>query len=311
MITTFSAMRETLSILWRRAAIIGLGLALLAGCSAVRLGYDQGPQLAWWWIDGYLDFDDEQAPRVREALAQWFSWHRPSQLPDYAGLIARARAEAEADVSPAQICRWNDQLRERLGPALDRALPHAAEIALTLTPAQVAHLEKRLAKGNEKFRQEQLQSDPAERLEKAAGRMIDRFESFYGRLDPGQRRLVTEAVAASPYDPQAWAAERESRQRELVATLRRIIADKPDGATTQSLLRALAHRFDGSPQGPLQALRRRVVQYNCEMVARLHNASSPSQRRNLRKKLAGWEGDLRHLAAEATPAMAEMRLPVR
>jgi len=311
MITTFSAMRATFSILFRRAAIIGLGLALLAGCSAVRLGYDQAPQLAWWWIDGYLDFNAEQAPRVREAVAQWFAWHRESQLNDYASLLARARAEAEGDVSAAQICRWNDQLRERIAPALERVLPSASAIAQTFTPAQVTHLEERLAKANEKFRQEQLQADPAERLDAAAGRSIDRFESFYGRLDQRQRRLVAEAVAASPYDPQVWADERESRQRELLATLRGIVREKPDGAKTQSLLRALARRFDGTPQGMLQAVRLRLNQHNCEMVARLHNTASAAQRQHLRKKLAAWEGDLRHLAAEAAPGVAQTQLRSR
>lgn len=295
-------------MLWRRAAIIGLVLALLGGCSAVRLGYHHAPQLAWWWLDGYLDFSAEQAPRVREAIAQWFAWHRQTQLGDYAAVMARARSEAESEVDPAQVCRWNDRLRERIGPALERVLPLAAEIALTLSPAQIDHLEKRLAKADDKFRREQLQPDPAERLEAMTERMVDRFESFYGRLDEGQRRLVAGAVANSPYDPRAWAAERVSRQHELVASLRRIAGDPPEPARVQALLRALAHRFDGSSQGPLRAARERLAQHQCEMVARLHNSMTRAQLQHLRRKLAGWESDLRHLAAEAEPTPASRQL---
>ena len=44
-----------------KSAIIGL-LVLLAGCSSVRLGYGSGPLLAWWWLDGYVDFSRENAP---------------------------------------------------------------------------------------------------------------------------------------------------------------------------------------------------------------------------------------------------------
>lgn len=37
-------------------------LVSLSGCSMVRLSYDQGPRLAWWWLDGYVDFSREQKP---------------------------------------------------------------------------------------------------------------------------------------------------------------------------------------------------------------------------------------------------------
>lgn len=292
-------------MLWRRLAIIGAALALLTGCSALRMGYGQAPQLAWWWIDGYLDFDRAQQPRVRAALDQWFDWHRQTQLPDYAGVLARLRAEAAADVSPAQVCRWNERLRERIEPALERVLPAAAEIALTLTPAQLQHLEQRVAKANEQFRREQLPPDPAERLATATERLLDRYESFYGRLDDAQRRLVVESAAASPYDPAAWAAEREDRQRELLAALRRIVAERPDPARVQATLRTLARRFDGSAQGALQAQRLRLAQHHCETIARLHNSATAAQRQHLRRKLGGWEGDLRALAAEAAPALAQ------
>jgi Family of unknown function (DUF6279) len=311
MITTFSAMRATFTVLWKRAAIIGLGLALLAGCSAVRLGYGQAPQLAWWWLDGYLDFNAEQAPRVRDALAQWFAWHRQTQLTDYAAALARARTEADGDLTPEQVCRWNDQLRERIDPLLEHILPAAAEIVLTLTPAQLAHLEKRMAKAAAKFRKEQLQADPVERREAATERMVERFESFYGRLDDPQRRLVAEAVASSPYDPQVWMIDRESRQRELLVTLRSLAADKPDAAKAKAQLRALARRFDGSPQGPLQAVRLRLAQHQCEMVARVHNSATLAQRQSVRRKLGGWEGDFRHLAGEARAPSLQAQLGSR
>ena len=42
------------------------------------------PDLVYWWLDRYIDFNDTQTPRVHEAIKQWFAWHRRSQLPDYA-----------------------------------------------------------------------------------------------------------------------------------------------------------------------------------------------------------------------------------
>ena len=53
---------------------------LLAGCGiALRLGYNQGPSLAFRWLDGYAEFDDAQSLRVRAALDEFFNWHRRTQ----------------------------------------------------------------------------------------------------------------------------------------------------------------------------------------------------------------------------------------
>lgn len=297
-------MRASFSKLWKRAAIIGLCLAVLAGCSAARLGYNQGPQLAQWWLDGYLDFSDEQSPRVRTALNRWFDWHRRTQLTDYAGLLAQTRTRLDGPIDAALVCQWNEQIRARIEPALAQALPLAAEIVRTLTPAQLVVLEKRYAKNNAKSREEYLQPDRAERLAAIVNRTVERFESFYGRLDDNQRRLVADAVAASPAEPGAWIVAREQRQREALEILRRIVDEKPDAARTQQMLRDLARRFDGSPQPATAAAQQRVVQHNCELIARLHNSTTPEQRRTARDKLRGWEGDARQLAAEASPATA-------
>ncbi|NBQ71130.1 MAG: hypothetical protein EBU46_20775, partial [Nitrosomonadaceae bacterium] len=76
-------MPHTLRQSLARIALIAL-LLLFSGCSMLRLGYDNGPQLAWWWLDGYVDFSREQAPHAKHAIHQWFGWHRTAQLPEYA-----------------------------------------------------------------------------------------------------------------------------------------------------------------------------------------------------------------------------------
>lgn len=301
-------MRWSFSNPFRRAAIIGLCLILLTGCGAVRLSYNQGPQLARWWLDGYLDFTGDQSPRVGQALGQWFSWHRETQLGDYASVLAQARSEAGGPLTAAQVCRWNDQVRARIAPALERALPLAAEVVPTLTEAQLTYLEQRLAKTNEKARKEYLQSDPVERLDAAVKRVVDRFASFYGPLDDAQSRLVAVTVAASPFDAPAWMAEREQRQRDLLSTLRQIAAERPPPLRTQALLRTVARRFDGSPRPATKAADERLSRFHCELVASVHNTMSSTQRKRLHDKLAGWEDDLRQLAAESSAAPSQAGL---
>ncbi len=276
----------------------------LAGCSALRLGYNQGAQLAYWWLDGRLDFDPEQSPSVKAALAEWFVWHRQTQLPGYAALLARAQDDVAAPATAALACQWADRLRAELQPAIDRALPQVARIALTLTPRQIEHLAGRFAESNEKLRRELLQPDPELRRSASIDRAVERFETFYGPLDDRQRRVVADRVAASPFDADAWMAERAQRQRDTIATLRVIVERRPDVVQAQALLRALLQRVDGTTPRNGAGTARGLEQYNCAFAAQVHNTITPVQQAHARDKLKGWEGDMRQLAAEASAAPA-------
>jgi hypothetical protein len=306
MITTLSAMRSSLAARGRvgvlRLAIIGALVLVLSGCSALRLGYNNGAQLAWWWVDGYFDFTSQQTPPVKAAIERWFEWHRATQLPEYAALLASLRAQAGDNLSPAQACRFNDELRERLAPAIDRALQQAAELLPSLTETQIRHLEGRQRKAMDEAREEFLHPDPAERAARTLKRAIERSEQLYGRLGEPQRKLIAEGMSASPFNPELWLAERQRRQRDLASTLRRLLADKADAATRLAALRALAERSERAPDAAYREYQRRLVDFNCAFFARVHNATTPAQRQKARDNLKGWEDDLRALIAPPSSA---------
>jgi len=285
--------------LQRGARGLGLlvALGLLAGCSSVRLGYAGAPQLSWWWLDGYVDFSREQAPKVKQALDELFDWHRGTQLPAYAALLARTQPPIVEPMSAAQACRWQAEVREQLEPTLQRALQLAAEQLPGLTEVQFRHLEQRHAKRNDELRSEFLQDDPAERLTQSVKRAVERAERLYGRLDEAQRGLVRSGLMASPFDPALWLNERQRRQRELLSTLRRLAAERADADQRLAALRMLAAHSERSPDPAFRAYQAKLSEYNCELAARLHNATTPAQRERARATLKGWEDDLRALLA--------------
>jgi len=276
-------------------AVLAVAAALLSACSALRLGYGQAPELAYWWLDGYADFDDPQTVRVRADLAAWFAWHRRSQLPDYADLLSRAQAELPADTTPQRICLWWDQLRSRIDVGLEQGVPAAADLMLTLKPAQWQHMERRYAKGNAEFRDEYLDADPAQRLKDSVQRAIARAETVYGRLDEGQRQLVAATVAQSPFDAELWLAERQRRQQDALALMRQPPATR-DAA--QAALRAYVEHVKRSPRDDYRRYAQRLTTFNCGFAATLHNATTAAQRQAAVQKFKGWEDDLRALAAD-------------
>ena len=288
-----------------RRSIIGAVLTalalLLAGCSAVRLTYNQGPQLAYWRLDSYIDFDDAQKPLAKQAIAEWFQWNRTTQLKDYAALLARAAQQAAEPTTAAAACRWVEDITARLQTAYERALPSAADFLLTLTPAQVSHLERKYAKGDDEFADEHLQRSPKDRLAAAVKRLVKDADRLYGSVTPAQRELIERTLVGSPYDPEVVLAERKARQLETLSLARRWVADRSPAAKIQADLHLLGEHAMHSPRDNYRDYQQRVRPFNCTLSAQIHNAATPAQRQRAVERLRGWEADLQALMAQAAP----------
>ena len=59
----------------------------LGACSAIKLGYNQLPDISYWWLDGYVDVREPQVTRLRDEIARLHAWHRQTELPRYASLL--------------------------------------------------------------------------------------------------------------------------------------------------------------------------------------------------------------------------------
>jgi hypothetical protein len=297
---TFAVMRRLVA----KLLIIGAALLGLGGCTALRLGYDNAPALAWWWLDGYADFSREQTPPVKDAIGRWFAWHRSTQLGDYAALLAAAQGELMQPTTADAVCRWNARVRGLLEPAVERGVQEAARVLPLLGEAQWRHVEQRQAKAMDEMRNEFLPADAAERQRAAVKRAVQRFERLYGRLNDAQRQIIAAGVAESPFDPAAWAAERERRQKETLAVLRRLSAERADADTRVAALRMLAERMQLSADPGYREMQQRGALHQCALVARVHNAATPAQRERARGMARGWEEDLRALAAAGAGSAA-------
>ncbi len=284
-----------------RGLIIG-GLVLLlavglGGCSALRLGYSNGPQLAWWWLDGYIDFSRDQSPRARQALDRWFDWHRGSQLPAYATLLSQAQTQVMEPLTADIACRWQTRGMQALEPAIRRAADDFADVVPGLGPPQFKQLEQRYSKSNDTMREDYLQPNLQERQAAAFKRTLERAEGVYGDLSDAQKRLLAAGLSVSPFNAELWLQERLRRQRDTLQTLRKLVADKVGREERAAALRALAKRTEESPDPNYRDYQRRLADFNCGLVAQLHNTTTMAQRQRARNTFKGWEEDLRWLVA--------------
>lgn len=296
----FSRIRcATCSAISAVTRIIGalLVVAALGACSAIQLAYNNLPTVSYWWLDGYLDFDGAQTPKVRDELSRLLAWHRQNELPRLASLLKEAQAMAPGEVTPEQVCAMADRIRERLLAVTERAEPAGTELALSLNEAQLQQLERKYAKNNAEYRKDWLDRTPAQVQEKRYDQFLDRTEDFYGRLSAEQRELLKQQVAQSVFDPKLADAERRKRQQEALRLLRGFVAGKPSPAEARAALHDYIQRIAEPPPGPWRDHQQALLQEGCRNTAAMHNGMSASQRAQAVRRLQAYQDDLRELVA--------------
>jgi hypothetical protein len=289
-------------LLWIRHWLL-LALALLAGCSAgVRLGYNYADTLLVYAIDGYLGLTAEQEQLVKERASALMAWHRTTQLRDYARLIEAERRRLDGPVTSADVLAFNQAVNTRLLALGDRAAPDLAQLALTLTPEQIARMERKLANDNVKARRELVQFAGRETLDERVKKYSERADFWFGSLTREQLDLVRSSLERHPDGSAWWIDERERRQRDLLAVLQRIQSERPSEELGAAWLRS----YFAQLQNPVEPERRARIQefraVNAELIAQLVNTSTPDQKAALSRRLAGFAQDFTALAAERISA---------
>lgn len=278
--------------------IIGLAVVVLAvsSCSAIKLGYNQLPDITYWWLDGYVDVREPQVARLREEITNLHAWHRQTELPRYASLLDNLALLATGPVTPEQSCAALDDMRTRFTALTTRLEPAAVWLAQQLTPEQLAHLKQRQADNDVKWRKQWLDGTPAEAAERRIEMSIDRSEDFYGALQAPQRATIRATIAQSRYNPRIAWAERQRRQQDLLQTLAQVRSSGMNDAQTLAALRGWLDRALNPPDPVHRDNARNTLREGCEGAARLHNSTTAEQRERAARRLKAYARDLRELA---------------
>ena len=270
----------------------------MTGCSAVKLGYNNAPSLIYWWLDGYLDFNETQSLQVREGLTMLHAWHRSQALPAYAETLQKMQRLVPGKPSPEQICAVATEVRGYMQQLGARAAETLSVLTPTLRPEQFKYLAQQFEKKNKKWRDEWLDLTPDELADHRLKLAVDRAQNLYGRLQESQRAVLRQGIASSPFDASISYKEIQRRQQDILRTLAEHSnsADRP--AHVKAELLALIERSLNSPDAAYRQQQERLISEGCEMMAKLHNSITPAQRSKAMEVLKDYEADARILAAQ-------------
>ena len=272
---------------------------ILTGCSAVRLGYNNLPDIASWWLDSYIDFTDTQGPQAKAALQKLQTWHRKEELPAIAELLAQAQTLAPQNITPEQACKIWEGAQVRIESLIQESSRLAAPVVSQLSAKQLKHLEKEWATRNEDWKKQWVQGTPDSRIKKRVDLAAERFNSFYGDLNLEQRQVLKQQFLQSTWSPEASYQRRLKRQQEQLMALQAMSSEitKPamplpqvEKALQSLILQSVRPKDAGDLSKQLQ-----LEQQACQNLAQLHNTMSPAQRLKAQRKLKDYETDVREL----------------
>ncbi len=263
----------------------------------MRLGYNNADTLALIQLDSYLDLTPDQEQTVKERINTLLAWHRSTQLRDYATFIDKARAKITGQVTTADVIEFNQQLNARMLTAGDKAAPDIAHLALTLTPEQIDRAAKKIANDANKARREFVRAEKDSGTERTK-KYAERAESWFGKLTDEQREIIGKSLGSRPTDATWWIDERERRQREFVALLRKVQADRPSEEVAARWFRTYFSHLNVAPDAERRARAESYRRGSAELIAQLINRATPEQRAALDKKLNDYAQDFKSLAGQ-------------
>lgn len=277
------------------AALLALA-GLLTACSAVKLAYNQAPELAYLQLDGYFDFSDAQTARVKDELAKVHRWHRSTQLPAYGDLLKKWQALLPGDLDEAQVCSAGDELRKSLVAISSRTESMVAELAGTLGADQLTFLERKFAKLNRDYQKDFLEGSAPARLDKRVKKAVSRAEMLYGTLEERQVAVLRRQISQSVFDARLSLIEKQRRQQDALQTLAPLIGGAATAVQSRPAIRSYFERSLHSPNPAHRSYQERLTRDSCKTLALLHNSTTAAQRAKAVETLGEYAQDFRILA---------------
>ncbi len=274
----------------RRFLVLMLSVLLVSGCSLGMLSYRNADWLLAYKIDDWVNLTAEQKTWLRPRLTQLQVWHRSHELGHVQRLLRDSHLLAAGSPKEDEIQAIYTASVLTLNRTLEQLLPETLLLLSRLEPAQIAYLERKLAKDNQKLAKDIVLTPDARRSLRAK-KAVKQFEGWFGRLSTTQEADLIKRVDALPLLDEMRLNNRQRWQTELLELLK----SKPDSKLFSAELRSLM----------LDPQRRRDPVYDqawklqqqewVSIVAWIVKHASPAQKARLQKKLGGYVEEVSRL----------------
>jgi len=211
----------------RLAAAAAL-IALLGGCSAIRVAYENADTFVRWRAADYLDLTGEAADDLSDRIDAFHAWQpRPGAAAVRSPrLRGGPRAPRTATISPEDIVWGYDSLMAQLRESVREAAERVAPVLDRLTAEQIERIEGRFAEDNRKFARENMRGSEKERRRLRFKRTRERLEDWVGSLSDVQLERVRRFADETPLFEELRDRDHKRLQAQVLEIVRARQAQK-------------------------------------------------------------------------------------
>ena len=293
----------------RRGLMVPLLLliAVIAGCSALRIGYRHADTYLAWRADEYFDFNAQQKAGFDERLKRLLAWHRYEQLPEYVAFVEAAVKKGQAGLKRDDIMWFVDGIKARYRTIVQHGMDDAVDMLVTLTPDQIVALQNQWDKDNRKFVKERaLDGSPEERKRERQKRVKDEIKDWTGHLTDEQEEKITALFEAVPFINHLRHQDRIRRQKEFLE-VQKLRGNKQ---AFRQRLQAWLPDWEKGRTPEFERLSAEVYDKRIQFYIAVEKILTPEQREHVWQRLQKFADDFRSLskkpaAAGGDPAWAE------
>jgi len=250
-----------------------LFIVLISACS-FKTVYNRLDYLIPSYVEGMVSLDDVLEEKVEQRTDVLVSWHRNTQLRQYADLMRTFQQDMESPLNEQRVLQHMATIEE-LWQSLEVKLnKEMAELLPLLNSEQRAELFDSIDDKNEDFYDEYVDLDDDERIEQYIETMIDSYQNWLGDLTAGQEQAVEKAAPGLS----SSAALRLQQRRLWQRGIQQILDSDGSEKIKTERLEEFFDRFNSNGQPQLAAVTEANKQILARLTAKIINQLTADQR---------------------------------
>ena len=178
-----------------------------------------------------------------------------------------------------------------------RAAPSLADLALSMKPDQLVHLQEKFASKNAAYRKQNLRGDVDDRQQRRYQKVLEQAEYWFGDFTDEQEAQIRAASDARPLNPELVYADRLQRQAAMIAMLQKIQTERPHRDTAIRLISSyldIERQRLATPEK--KAFFDGLNESNARLVVVIVNNATPVQRAKAIERVRQWRTDFSQMA---------------
>jgi len=256
-----------------RASFIITLILLISACSFKTL-YNRLDYMIPSYVEGMVTLDDVLEEKVEQRAEGLISWHRNTQLVQYADLLQTFQQDMESSLDRQRVLEHIATMQQLWGSLQNEINDEMAELLPLLNAEQREELFDSIEDKNEDFYDEYVDIDDEERIEHFTDTTVDNFEDWLGYLTDAQETAIEQAMPGLANS----AALRLQQRRLWQSSIRQILDSTDSKAIKTERLHQFFDRFSMDNQPQLAAASDKNIRIYAQLTADIVNQATAEQK---------------------------------